>query len=193
MSGATLLFTLYAFVALTGIILPFLTTVSGHSCCKISIHIITLCLPFHLRFGLSPVTFFAVCQVKTVYALFAPPSSVTSPTHFTVVLIMMRFDRETERKDTLCSRKRAWGDHIQIDLKPYRSSVELISTALYVVRRPMSSSNRHVTLQCFVFVFRTLPLSSGCFWNVKIREFVENWLGQYCWNSQDSLWLQMVK
>ena len=38
-------------------------------------------------------------------------------------------------------------------LNPYRSNVELHSTAVSPVTVPMSNSNRHIILQCFMLVF----------------------------------------
>jgi hypothetical protein len=71
--------------------------------------------------------------------------------------------------------------HIYVCLKwqdifnPYRSNVELKWTAPFVVPGQMSSSGRHsIILQCFVFVFPKLLSFGGCFWNVWIRDFLEN-------------------
>ena len=56
----------------------------------------------------------------------------------------------------------------------YGSSVEPHSTALSFVHGPMSSSNRHVILQCLALVFPKLVLSSGRFWSLNIRDLLEN-------------------
>jgi hypothetical protein len=66
----------------------------------------------------------------------------------------------------------------------YRSDVELHSTKISVVPGPMSSSDRHVILQCFVLVFPKLALFSSCFWNLNVTEFLENEVEPVCWDSQ---------
>jgi hypothetical protein len=68
--------------------------------------------------------------------------------------------------------------------KPYLSNVELDSTALCAVPDQLSSASRHVILQCSVLVFSKLLSSSGWFWNLKITEFLENWLGTECCSTQ---------
>jgi hypothetical protein len=56
--------------------------------------------------------------------------------------------------------------------KPYLSNVEPNSTGLSVVLGPMSSLNRHAISKCFTLVFPKLLLKSGCFWTLKISDFL---------------------
>jgi len=58
------------------------------------------------------------------------------------------------------------------------------STALSAVPGPMSSSNRHVILQCLILVFPKQLLSSGCCWTSNIID-LENSFGSNCWNSHE--------
>jgi len=46
---------------------------------------------------------------------------------------------------------------------PYRSIVELSSEVLYTVPGPLSSSNEHIILKCFLLVFPKPLLSCGRF------------------------------
>jgi hypothetical protein len=63
---------------------------------------------------------------------------------------------------------------------PYWSNIELNSTPLSVVPGPMSSSVRHVALQCFVLVFpKILPYNGlfelrnlGIFWKMNLYQTV---------------------
>jgi len=61
-----------------------------------------------------------------------------------------------------------WTEGYFFCIDPYGSTVESNSTTHSVVLGRMSSSNRHITFQCFLIVFAEFLLPSGCFWTLKI-------------------------
>jgi hypothetical protein len=63
-------------------------------------------------------------------------------------------------------------------LNDYRFHVELDSTALSAVPSPVSSSSRHVTLQCCILVFPKLLLSGGYYEIWKLDFFCKSHLNQ---------------
>ena len=61
-----------------------------------------------------------------------------------------------------------WTEGYFLCINPYGSTVDSNSTTLSVLGR-VSSLNRQITLQCFMFVFAEFLLPSGCcYWTLKI-------------------------
>ena len=60
---------------------------------------------------------------------------------------------KNKRKTPDLKIRRRWADIISIILKIYGSNEEWHSTGLSAVAGPMSSSNKHVSLQCFMLDF----------------------------------------
>ena len=52
---------------------------------------------------------------------------------------------------------------------PYRSSVKLSLKVLYTVPGPLSSSNEHIILKCFMLFFLKPLLSCGSFRSLNFR------------------------
>jgi hypothetical protein len=60
-----------------------------------------------------------------------------------------------------------WTEGYFFCINPYGPTVESHSTYSVVLGR-VSTLNRHITFQCFTFVFAEFMLPSGCFWTLKI-------------------------
>jgi len=80
------------------------------------------------------------------------------------VIMQQKYGRRICRKMSL-GRYKQWRCYALF----HPSNVQPDSTVLSGLPGPMSSSDRHITLQCLIFVFQNHTQSSGCLRTKKIK------------------------